>query len=287
LLRTVARVVLLLVGAGAAWYGFNVWTERDLASARHNLDARAFELTSRALMPGSALACLDAGAGDTVEASCENALFATPEAAATAVAFVSAQLALLADGVAFARRDASYAKSVSNLQRALENDRFGLLAHALARDGCTAENCRAFALLNDASRVRANLAEHSYDFYVVRHASGWPPVARAPSSKLPAAAPAPDAAPAALPATLPAEAANAQASARPVVKPPGPNVFFPSAASIPPVSIMNNEPTTPQSERAAPVRSTPTPPRRPSATPPTRRPADVNAAARTEPPANP
>jgi hypothetical protein len=297
LLGTVARVMVLLAGTSAAWYGFNIWTERDLASERRGLDARAFELTSRALMPGSALACLDAGAGDTVEASCEKALFATPEAAATAVAFVAAQLSLLADGAAFARRDRSYAKALTNLQRALEKDRFGLVAHALAaRDGCTPDDCRAFALLTDAGRVRTNLADHSYDFYVVRHASGWPPITRPPGDyrptaaadpSAPVAAPVPAAAPAALPASLPPEAANAQASARPVVKPPGPNVFFPSAASIPPVSIMNNEPTAPPSERTAPgAKPTPTPPRRPStATPSTQphRPADVNATARTEP----
>jgi hypothetical protein len=186
----VARMMLLLVGAGAAWYGYNSWTERDLAFERRNLDARAFELTSRALMPGSALACLDAAAGDTVEASCEKALFATPEAAAAAVAFVTAQLALLTDGTAFSRRDRSYAKVVTHLRRALEKDRFGLVAHALAaRDGCMPESCRAFVLLNDASRVRANLAEHSYDFYVVRHASGWPSITRAPSGNPPATGP--------------------------------------------------------------------------------------------------
>jgi hypothetical protein len=279
----VARLMLLVVGAGAAWYGYNSWTERDLASERRNLDARAFELTSRALMPGSALACLDAGAGDTVEVSCEKALFATPEATASAVAFVTAQLALLADGTDFARRDRSYAKVVTHLRRALEKDRFGLVAHSLAaRDGCMPESCRALVLLNDAGRVRANLAEHSYDFYVMRHASGWP----AAGSSAPAVA----SGPAAAPATLPGEAANAQASARPLVKPPGPNVFFPSAASIPPVSIMNNEPTTPQSERAAPAaKPTTTPARRPAAAtqPQARPPLDVNAAARTEAPANP
>ena len=122
------------------------------------------------------------GAGDTVEASCERALFATPEAAATAVSFVSAQLALLADGIAFARRDPSYEAVLVHLRRTVESDRFGIVAHALsAREGCTPERCRAFALFTDSSRVRTNLAERSYDFYVVRHASGWPPISKPPA----------------------------------------------------------------------------------------------------------
>jgi len=308
----VLRVALVLAGAGAAWFIVDGWTRRELAAERRMLDARAFELTTRALMPGSALACLDAGAGGMVEASCEKALFATPEATAAAVTYVAAQLALLTDGTAFVRRDRSYAETLSHLRRAVENDRFGLVAHALAvRDGCTPERCRAFALLDDAGRVRANLADRSYDFYVVRHASGWPPIAKAPGAsttspvamvapRAPAAAPAAAAtasgATVALPASVPAEAANAQASARPpAAKPPGPNVFFPSAASIPPVSIMDAEPTTPAPPRAAPTAAaapaaTPTPPRRPSAaqqpTSPPRRPAESNAAAaRPEPPA--
>ena len=64
----------------------------------------AHELTARAIMPGSALACLDAMAGEAVESSCEKALFATPEATAAAVSYVGAQLSLLAAGHAQAHR---------------------------------------------------------------------------------------------------------------------------------------------------------------------------------------
>ena len=307
------RAAMVLAGAGMAWFVLDGWTKRELAVERRALEARAIDLTNRALMPGSALACLDASAGDTVEASCEKALFATPESTASAVSYVAAQLALLSDGAEFTRRDRSYAATLTYLRRAVEGDRFGLVAHTLAvRDGCTPEACRAFALLSDASRVRANLTERSFDYYVVRHAAGWPPIAKSPAaSALPtiaAATPAPAAVmpppAAAPPATflagnaasgaappVPANGATAQASARPAaVRPPGPNVFFPSAASIPPVSIMNAEPGMP-SERAAPAaaaKPTPTAPRRPtpqSSAPPTRRPpVDLNAAAaRAEP----
>ena len=295
------RAVMILAGGGMAWFVLDGWTKRELAVERRALEARAIDLTNRALMPGSALACLDASAGDTVEASCEKALFATPESTASAVSYVAAQLALLSDGAEFTRRDRSYAATLTYLRRAVEGDRFGLVAHTLAvRDGCTPEACRAFALLSDASRVRANLTERSFDYYVVRHAAGWPPIAKSPAaSALPtiaAATPAPatflasNAASGAAP-PVPANGATAQASARPAaVRPPGPNVFFPSAASIPPVSIMNAEPGMP-SERAAPAaaaKPTPTPPRRPTpqaSAPPTRRaPVDLNAAAaRAEP----
>ena len=58
----------------------------------------AFDLATRALAPGSALACLDTIAGETVENACEKALFASPEATAAAVSYVAAQLSLLAAG---------------------------------------------------------------------------------------------------------------------------------------------------------------------------------------------
>jgi hypothetical protein len=296
----VASLVLVLSGLALAWFAFDGWSRRELAAERRALDARAFELASRAIMPGSALACLDAGAGDTVEASCEKALFATPESTATAVTYVAAQLALLADASNFARREPSYLAELTNLRRAVTNDRFGLVAHVLAaRHGCTPDQCRAFALLNDAGRVSSNLAERSYEFYVVRHASGWPPIAKPPvaAASPPVAAAAPPAgavamsAPAAAappPTSTRASAAIPPSATAPGIKPPGPNVFFPSSASIPPVSIMNSEPAAAPQENHAPppAAKTPTPPRRPT-TPPapqTRRPVEPNTAAvRTEP----
>ena len=106
------------------------------------------------MAPGSALACLDANAGEAVERACEKALFATPESVAAAVAYVSAKLTLLADGLDYARRvDGAYAAQLEGLRRAAETDRFGLVAHVLAtRDGCTAESCATFKLLEDPSR---------------------------------------------------------------------------------------------------------------------------------------
>jgi hypothetical protein len=270
LIGGVARVGLVLLGAGLTWFVLEDWSRRDLASERRALDVRATQLTLRAIMPGSALACLNGPAGDTVEASCEKALFATPEATAAAVSFVSAQLGLLADAADFARRDPSYNGMVKQLRHSAEIDRFGIVAHVLAaREGCTTDQCGVFALLNDASRVRANLAEHRYDSYVARYAAGWPAIGDSPvaRSSLPAPlASAPDAAP----------GLNMRA--------PGPNVFFPSAASIPPVNIMNAEPppSSPETTGAAPAVKPPPAQRKA----PARRPVDINAESlRAAPPA--
>src|SRR3990172_3379326 len=72
--RAFAAVAVVLLG------GLTVWSllERSAMRDRLALDARAGELTARALVPGSPLACLDAMAGDTVETACEKAGFASP-----------------------------------------------------------------------------------------------------------------------------------------------------------------------------------------------------------------
>jgi hypothetical protein len=172
-------VVLVIVGIWAGLFVADRQASFDLAAERRALDARAFELSSLALMRGSALSCLNVNAGNTDEASCERALFATPEATASAISYVAAQVALLADGTAFAQREPSYLPTLSYLRRTLESDRFGLVAHALsARRDCTPDRCVEFALLNESARVRANLLERSYEHYVMRHAPGWSPIAK-------------------------------------------------------------------------------------------------------------
>jgi hypothetical protein len=283
--RILGGIGLILLGVGIAWILLDSSVRRDLAVERRALDGRANELMVRAIIPGSALACLNGMAGEAVEAACEKALFATPEAAAAATSFVSAQLALLADATAFARRDASYTGIPAQLRHSAELDRYGLVAHVLAaRDACTADHCPTFALLNDASRVSTNLAEQPYDLYVAHYAAGWPapaevPVAgRAPSSPPPALASAPTAIPGAAPAVG--------------LRVPGPDVFFPSASSIPPVNIMNAEPpaaseatgTTPAPAPKQAQRKAPAPARRPPAE---AAPVDINPNAQHPAPSAP
>src|SRR5215813_12141738 len=89
-----AAVGIVLAALLAGWLTLDAWARRDLAAERRALDQRAFELTARALLPGSTLACLDGAAGEAVETACEKALFAGPETTAAAVSYVAAQLSL-------------------------------------------------------------------------------------------------------------------------------------------------------------------------------------------------
>lgn len=228
-----SRIALLaLVGGAVGWVVLDAAATGTLAAQRRALDARLAEMTAHAVAPGSALACLDGAAGDLVEAACEKALFASPEAAAASVAYVAAQLSLLADGSDYERRSgASYGEALGGLRHAVETDRFGIAAHVLAdRDGCTANRCQAFALLHNASQIIDNISGHKYESYILHHAPEWP---QSPLSPVAAVAPVPSP-PAALP-TPPVGAAPA-----PPAKPNG--LFFPSSTSIPAVSIMNAEP---------------------------------------------
>lgn len=235
----------------------------DFAGERRTLDARAFELTTRALVPGSALACLDASATETIQDACEKALFASPESTAAAVSYVASQVALLAAGRDLVQRaGVGWSAALAQLRRSAELDRFGIVAHVLSvRDGCTAEQCDVLAMLGNARRVRANLASYAFEAKVQRHAAGWnstPNTTPGASPQSPAVSSAPG----------PAQAPVASAGV------PN-NYFLPSSSSIPAVSIMNPEPTGPQDAPGV-ADSVHTQPRRASQA---RTPANPNAAA--------
>ena len=180
-------------------------------------------------MPGSPLACLDALAGETVEAACEKALFGSPASVASASAYVGAQLTLLASTVALARHEGVALESLlAPLRRSLESDRFGFVAHVLAiRDGCTAQNCKTLALFRDAKRVRTNLTTSTLERYLEHYAAVW-----SAGSEVPPLADATQ--------TPASPTGSTGQGTRKIV-----NIDFPSAASIPAVSIMNPEPTGP------------------------------------------
>jgi hypothetical protein len=259
-----SAVVLMVALAG--WWAIDHFARRDFLAERQALDARAFELTARAMAPGSALACLDAMAGDVVEDACEKALFASPEAAAAAVSYVAAQLSLLASAGDHARR-AGPGSAMMQLRHALEADPFGVVAQVLAvRDGCTPAQCGAFTLLQDTRRISANLAERPFEARLKQYAAAWPasggrPVASTPP---PAAAPQPTAA------------------AGPRV--PN-NLYFPSASSIPPVNIMTAEPAAPQPPHDTTGAAADTSARKPAAgAAPARQPPSSAAAPARSPP---
>ncbi|MEA2951552.1 MAG: hypothetical protein QOJ96_1072 [Alphaproteobacteria bacterium] len=245
-----AAVAVVAIGAWTVWALTGHSVTQELNAERHALDARALELTARAIMPGSTLACLDANAGETVEKACERAVFASPEAVAAATSYMSARLSLLSDAVAYARRaERSYDPALVSLRRAVEADRFGLVAQVLTtRDACTPELCAAFALLRNADAVKANLKARTYENNVARYAAMWLEQKNFPAV---AATPAPGVA---------------------VVTVTPSMIEFPSAASIPPVSIMNPEPAantgTVSVEPRTPASRAPVPPPRRPATGP-------------------
>jgi hypothetical protein len=212
-----------VVGATLVWAMLHRPPARDHDADRRALQLRAAELTTRALESGSPLACLDGLAGDSVEAACEKALFASPATVATATSYAAARLALVADMMAYVRAGGTdIDATLLPLRRTLEADRFGFLAHALAvRDGCTSQNCKALDVLHDASQVRTNLSGGTLDRYLDHYLTTW--------------AQPPDAATADATAT-----ATAQAGAPPHKMV---NIDFPTADSIPAISIMNPEPT--------------------------------------------
>src|ERR1043166_3017792 len=199
------RIAFLVLAAAAAWVLFNWVQERDRIEARRVLDQRIEELTARALAPNSVLGCLEPGLSDAVDNACEKELFAGPETVGAATALVAARWSLLGSAREYAKRDPGYDARVDGLRRTLQADRYGFLAQVLSpREGCPGSRCEGLERLSDPTRVRANLAERTFESLVARNAMAWanrthPPVAAAPV--------------------------------------PGANVNFPSAASIPPVSI--------------------------------------------------
>jgi len=224
--RAMLVVLGAVVGAALAWAFADGSAGGDRGGERRILQARAEELMARSLAPGSALACLDAAAGNGVEAACEKAIFSSPTNVAAATSYVAARFALLSELVAYAKRGGGDVDDVLlPVRSSLEADRFGFLAHLLAsRDACTSQNCKALALLRDPSQVRMNLSEDTFDHYLGRYQAAWAKPTEGTTAEIQAA-----------------PTARVAASApRQIV-----NADFPSAASIPAVSIMNPEPSGP------------------------------------------
>ena len=264
LLKVLFAVAVIAAGAFAVFAVFERMAMDGRAAERRALMARAAELDRAATAPGSALACLDAGAGETVETACEKAVFADARSVAAAVAYSAARLALLKDAFDLAQRgDAEVLRAFAGARRALELDRYGLVAQVLThRDGCTIEQCPAFAMLPDSGTIKGNIKARVFDQYVSRHAADWDkaaPTVPPPQAAQQPVAVAPEQAP-------PVSAVPPPAIGRPVDS----RWDFPSAASIPPVSIMNSEPKLPPNAGGVAIAqppgegaTVPVPPKRP------------------------
>jgi hypothetical protein len=235
LVSTLVFLALVALG-GSAIYAYS---ERERIDERRALENRLAELRTHALAAGSPLACLDGGSSQAVETGCERVLFAGPDSLAAAVTYSAAQLTLLADGLKFVgRRDPGYESAFDNLRRALEQDRYGVVANVLmVGNGCTVDRCEALALLRDPARVRANLRDKTFDMLVARHAPHWQTAGQR-NGTLTNGAPAHSAAASALSGAAPSD---------PVPSPPAP-VAAESTPAAPPTSTA----------------ATPSPPRRPA-----------------------
>ena len=203
-----------------------------------------------------ALSCIDDMAGETVLTACEKALFGSPECAAAALSYAASQITRLTASGDVATANSNTTPELQSLRRAVERDRYGLMAYVLAaRDHCTPSACAAFRSLTDNHQIVANMDERVYDGLIARYAPLW----NAP----PAAAAGPVA---------------VLAPTMPTGKPT--NADFPSAASTPPVSIMTPEPgqaPAPRATASAPAANAPLPSPRPASTTSTTAPAPAAA----------
>jgi hypothetical protein len=166
-----------------------------------------------------ALSCVDDLAGEAVLTACEKALFGSPESTAAALSYAASQITRLTTLGDVATANKSMTPELQIVRRAVERDRYGLMAYALAvRDHCTPSDCAAFRSLTDQRQIVANMDERTYDGLVTRYALSWnaPPAAPAPVAAL--------------------------GPSMPTGKPT--NADFPTAASTPAVSIMTPEPGT-------------------------------------------
>lgn len=186
-----------------------------------------------------ALSCVDDLAGETVLAACEKSLFGSAESVAAAVSYAASMITQLTASGDVAAANRNITPELQALRHAVERDRYGLMAQVLvARDHCTLSECPAFRAMTDTHQIVANMDQRVYDGLVSRYAPSWnaPPAGGALAALSP---------------PMP--------TGRPT------NAEFPSAASIPPVSIMTPEPgpaATPPAPRApasAANASSPTP----------------------------
>ncbi|TMK09200.1 MAG: hypothetical protein E6G71_07250 [Alphaproteobacteria bacterium] len=190
-----------------------------------------------------ALSCIDDLAGETVLTACEKVLFGSAESTAAALSYAASQITWLTAFGDVAAANANMTPELQMVRRAVERDRYGLMAYVLAaRDHCTPSDCAAFRAITDRNQIVANMNERTYEGLIVRYAPSW---------NMPAVTPAPVAA---LPPSMP------------LGKPT--NAEFPTAASTPPISIMTPEPG---------QATTPTAPRPASSSPPSSSPPLTNA----------
>ena len=112
------------------------------------------------------MSCIDELAGDAVLNACEKTLFGSAESAAAAVAYAASQITRLTGRSAMSPPpNKNTTPELQALRRAVERDRYGLMAYVLmARDHCTPAVLRGVPLAGrHASRSSSNMDERVYD----------------------------------------------------------------------------------------------------------------------------
>lgn len=209
-----------------------------------------------AMAASPALSCIDDLAGETVLTACEKTLFGSAESTAAAISYAASQITRLTSLGDVATINRNLTPEVEALRRAVERDRYGLMAYVLvARDHCTPQACPAFRSLGNGRQLMTNMDDRVYEGLVMRYSASW-----------------------GAPAAMPAISAGALAALPPPAGTPAPAgkpttmIDFPSASSTPPVNIMTPEPGAPGSaapapRAGAPAAGTPAPAARPAAAP--------------------
>ncbi|MGY3588826.1 hypothetical protein ACVIGB_002218 [Bradyrhizobium sp. USDA 4341] len=253
---TVITLLSIAVAVAATIRGFGPGGQAAPA------DTRTAQFTSQTT---PALACVDDLAGDAVLNACEKVLFGSSDTAAAAVSYAAAQISRLTALGDLATAERNSTTELQALRRAIEHDRYGLVAYALmARDHCTPTACPAFRSLGDNHQIINNMNERTYENLVTRYAASW----NAPGGAQASAA---SGLVAALPQSLP--------TGKPT------NAEFPSASSTPPVSIMTPEPAKPAAAAPPPAaRAAAAPPAAPKRPPAAKRPVQIAPAAAPAPP---
>lgn len=173
------------------------------------------------------LACLDELAGDMVLAGCEKVVFGGPDSIAAAVSQAAGSLDRLRSYGNVAAAAKTMPPELASLRRAVERDRYGLVAYVLqSRDRCMPDSCAAYASFTDHKQIADNMEQRLYEGLVTRYAPLWNAPQASPSAGASAASAA--ASVAGLPPSVP--------TGKPTT------AEFPSAASIPPISIMTDTP---------------------------------------------
>lgn len=166
-----------------------------------------------------ALACLDGLAGESVEAACEKAVFASPDTAAAAVSYAADQVSR----VVASSNARALTPEQQLVKRSVERDRYGLVAQVITiRDRCVVTDCPLFRVLSETSQIKSNMNERLYDTLVARYSTSWAGAG--------AAAPAPVA------GLLPGPPSASAPTGKPNT------VDFATSAAIPPVNIMTADP---------------------------------------------